>query len=235
LPNKARQKGEVDMKVAVVVFPGTNCEIDTKYAYEKLGQEVTLVFHKEEKLPSDIDLVVLPGGFSYGDYLRSAAIAKFSPIMKDVISFANSGGYVLGICNGFQMLLEMRLLPGAMKRNSNVHFISKYQHLQVIDNNNTFLEKFSVGEILNVPIAHGEGNYFIDEEGLKELYANNQVLLKYVDENGQIDNPNGSIDSIACICNKNKNVFGLMPHPERAIETLLGSSDGVKMLQGFIK
>lgn len=222
------------MLVAVIVFPGTNCEIDTKYAFEKLGQSVTLVFHKEEQLPKGVDLVVLPGGFSYGDYLRSAAIAKFSPIMKAVIAFANEGGKVLGICNGFQMLLEARLLPGAMKRNENVHFISKFHHLKVIDNNNTFLKKFSVGNILNVPIAHGEGSYFIDEAGLKELYANSQVLLTYCDENGDLKNPNGSIDSIACICNKAKNVFGLMPHPERAIEEILGSNDGVKMLEGFI-
>lgn len=222
------------MLVAVIVFPGTNCEIDTKYAFEKLGQSVTLVFHKEEQLPKGVDLVVLPGGFSYGDYLRSAAIAKFSPIMKAVIAFANEGGKVLGICNGFQMLLEARLLPGAMKRNENVHFISKFHHLKVIDNNNTFLKKFSVGNILNVPIAHGEGSYFIDEAGLKELYDNSQVLLTYCDENGDVKNPNGSIDSIACICNKAKNVFGLMPHPERAIEEILGSNDGVKMLEGFI-
>lgn len=222
------------MKVAVVVFPGTNCEMDTKYACEKLGAQVELVFHKDEKLPSDIGLVILPGGFSYGDYLRSAAIAKFSPIMKDVIAFANAGGNVLGICNGFQMLLEMRLLPGAMKRNSNVHFISKYQHLKVIDNNNKFLEKFNTGDILNVPIAHGEGNYFIDKDGLETLYKNNQVLLQYVDAKGDIENPNGSVDSIACICNKNRNVFGLMPHPERAIEEVLGSIDGVKMLQGLL-
>jgi phosphoribosylformylglycinamidine synthase subunit PurQ / glutaminase len=222
------------MLVAVAVFPGTNCEIDTKYAFEKLGQEVVLVFHKEEKLPVGTDLVVLPGGFSYGDYLRSAAIAKFSPIMKAVIEFANNGGKVLGICNGFQMLLEAHLLPGAMKRNSNVHFISKFQPLKVINTNNTFLKKCSVGEILNVPIAHGEGSYYIDEAGLKELYANEQVLLTYSDLEGNVDNPNGSIDAIACICNKAKNVFGLMPHPERAIESILGSDDGVKMLQGFI-
>lgn len=222
------------MLVAVAVFPGTNCEIDTKYAFEKLGQEVVLVFHKEEKLPVGTDLVVLPGGFSYGDYLRSAAIAKFSPIMKAVIEFANNGGKVLGICNGFQMLLEAHLLPGAMKRNSNVHFISKFHPLKVVNTNNMFLQKCNVGEILNVPIAHGEGSYYIDDAGLKELYANEQVLLTYCDANGNVDNPNGSIDSIACICNKAKNVFGLMPHPERAIETILGSDDGVKMLQGLI-
>jgi len=212
------------MLVAVAVFPGTNCEIDTKYAFEKLGQNVVLVFHKEEKLPEGTDLVVLPGGFSYGDYLRSAAIAKFSPIMKAVIEFANKGGKVLGICNGFQMLVEARLLPGAMKRNENVHFISQFHHLKVIANNNTFLKKCAIGE----------RSYYIDEAGLKELYANDQVLLTYCDENGNVKNPNGSVDSIAGICNKNKNVFGLMPHPERAIETILGSDDGVKMLEGFI-
>jgi len=223
------------MKVSVVVFPGTNCEMDTKYAYEKLNAQVELVFHKDNTLPADTDLVVLPGGFSYGDYLRSAAIAKFSPIMKDVIRFANDGGKVLGICNGFQMLLEMGLLEGAMKRNSNVHFISKHQHLRVINNDNKFLQKLNIGDVLNIPIAHGEGNYFIDEKGLVELYANNQVLLKYSDENGIDQNPNGSIDCIACICNKKRNVFGLMPHPERAIETLLGSADGVKMLEGLME
>jgi len=222
------------MLVAVAVFPGTNCEIDTKYAFEKLGQKVVLVFHKEEKLPEGTDLVVLPGGFSYGDYLRSAAIAKFSPIMKAVIAFANQGGKVLGICNGFQMLVEARLLPGAMKRNENVHFISQFHHLKVIHNDNTFLRKCKVGELLNVPIAHGEGSFYIDEAGLKELYDNHQVLLTYCDEKGNVQNPNGSVDSIAGVCNKAKNVFGLMPHPERAIEQILGSDDGVKMLDGFI-
>lgn len=222
------------MLVAVAVFPGTNCEIDTKYAFEKLGQEVVLVFHKEEKLPEGTDLVVLPGGFSYGDYLRSAAIAKFSPIMKAVIAFAQQGGKVLGICNGFQMLVEARLLPGAMKRNENVHFISQFHHLKVVHNDNTFLRRCSVGEVLNIPIAHGEGSFYIDPEGLKELYAKHQVLLTYCDEKGTPQNPNGSIDAIAGICNVAKNVFGLMPHPERAIEAILGSDDGVKMLRGFL-
>lgn len=222
------------MLVAVAVFPGTNCEIDTKYAFEKLGQEVVLVFHKEEKLPEGTDLVVLPGGFSYGDYLRSAAIAKFSPIMKAVIAFAQQGGKVLGICNGFQMLVEARLLPGAMKRNENVHFISQFHHLKVVHNDNTFLRRCSVGEVLNIPIAHGEGSFYIDPKGLKELYAKHQVLLTYCDEKGTPQNPNGSIDAIAGICNEAKNVFGLMPHPERAIEAILGSDDGVKMLRGFL-
>lgn len=222
------------MKVAVVVFPGTNCEYDTQYAYEQLGSDVVLVWHKDEKLPQDVDLVVLPGGFSYGDALRSGSIARFSPIISDVIRYANEGGKVLGICNGFQVLLEAGLLPGAMKKNANVHFISKYHHLKVVSNNNTFLKKLSSDDIVNIPLAHGEGNYYIDEAGLKELYNNEQVILKYCDENGAELNPNGSVDSIAGICNKEKNVFGLMPHPERAMQTLLGSNDGVKMLEGFI-
>ncbi len=221
------------MKAAVIVFPGTNCEFDTKYALEKLDIETSLVWHKENTLPK-VDLVVLPGGFSYGDYLRSGAISKFAPVMKAVGEYAQKGGYVLGICNGFQILLESHLLPGAMMKNENVHFISKYHRLKVINNNNAFLRKTKEGDILNVPIAHGEGNYYIDEDGLKELYDNEQVLLRYCDENGNELNPNGSVDSIAGICNKEKNIFGLMPHPERAVETILGSTDGIKMLEGFL-
>ena len=223
------------MKVVVAVFPGTNCETDTKYAFEKIGCTVELLFHKIDTLPSDTDLVVLPGGFSYGDYLRSAAIAKFSPIMSAVIKYANAGGQVLGICNGFQMLLEANLLPGAMKRNQKTHFVSKYQYLKVINNNNSLLKKLDIGEIINIPIAHGEGNYFIDEDKIKGLYDNEQVLLEYCDKAGNEENPNGSVSQIAGLCNKNKNVFGLMPHPERAIEEILGSSDGAKMLEGFLK
>ena len=222
------------MNVAIVVFPGTNCELDTKYAYEKIGANTTLVWHKEEKLPKNSDLVVLPGGFSYGDYLRSGAIAKFSPVMQSVISFAENGGYVLGICNGFQILLELGLLPGAMKKNRNVHFISEFHYLKVENCDNKFLHLLQNGDILNVPIAHGEGNYYIDDEGLKRLKDNGQILLSYCDKEGNLSNPNGSVESIAGICNDKKNVFGLMPHPERAMEELLGSDDGVKMLQGFI-
>ena len=222
------------MNVAIVVFPGTNCELDTKYAYEKLGATINLVWHKEEKLPLDTDLVVLPGGFSYGDYLRSGAIAKFSPIMQSIIDYTNGGGYVLGICNGFQILLELGLLPGAMKKNANVHFISKFHHLRVENSDNRFLHKFQAGDILNIPIAHGEGNYYIDSDGLDRLINNGQILLTYCDEHGEILNPNGSVHSIAGICNEKKNVFGLMPHPERAMEKILGSVDGVKMLQGFM-
>jgi len=222
------------MKVAVLQFPGTNCEYDTVYAFKKLGAVTQVIWHKEESLPEDIDLVVVAGGFSYGDYLRSGAIAKFSPIMKAVKEYANNGGKVLGICNGFQVLTEARLLPGALKRNESLHFISRHHNLKVVANDNIFLEKLSVNDVINIPIAHHDGNYFIDAEGLEELYTNNQVLLKYTDATGKISNPNGSVDSIAGICNKEKNVFGLMPHPERAMEILLGSDDGVKMLEGFL-
>ena len=220
-------------KVAVITFAGTNCDFDTKWAFEELGCEVSSIWHKDESLP-EVDLVVLPGGFSYGDYLRSGAIAKFSPIMKAIKSYANSGGLVLGICNGFQILVESKLLPGAMKRNDNLHFISKHHHLKVIDNKNRFLSKIDEGEIVNIPIAHAEGNYYNTPKELEKMYKNGQILLKYCDELGEIKNPNGSVDSIAGICNENKNVFGLMPHPERAMKELLKSSDGVKMLEGLV-
>ena len=222
------------MKVSILQFPGTNCEYDTQHAFEALGAATEIVWHKSETIPNDTDLLVVAGGFSYGDYLRSGAIAKFSPVMKAVKAYADKGGKVLGICNGFQVLTETGLLPGALKRNEHLHFLSKHHNLKVINNDNVFLEKLSNDDVVNIPIAHHDGNYYIDEDGLKELYANNQVLLKYSDENGNDLNPNGSVDSIAGICNKEKNVFGLMPHPERAMEKLLGSDDGVKMLEGFL-
>lgn len=223
------------MKVTILQFPGTNCEYDTQYAFEKLGAKTQILWHKESSVPTDTDLLVVAGGFSYGDYLRSGAIAKFSPVMMGVKEYAKKGGRVLGICNGFQVLTESGLLPGALMRNSSLHFISKHHHLKVVNNNNIFLKNLSVGDIVNVPIAHHDGNYYIDSEGLKDLYANEQVLLKYCDANGDEKNPNGSIDSIAGICNKEKTVFGLMPHPERAMEAMLGSSDGIKMLEGFFR
>lgn len=223
------------MKVSVLQFPGTNCELDTVYAFEKLGAKTEIVWHKNETLPADTDLLVVAGGFSYGDYLRSGAIAKFSPVMKAVKEYAKNGGKVLGICNGFQVLTESGLLPGALKRNDGLHFISKHNHLRVENNDNIFLEKLNKGDVVNIPIAHHDGNYYIDEAGLKELEENNQILLRYTDENGEIKNPNGSVESIAGVCNKEKNVFGLMPHPERAMEKVLGSDDGVAMLEGFLK
>ena len=222
------------MKVTVLQFPGTNCEYDTKYAFEKLGAQVRIVWHKETLLPES-DLVVVPGGFSYGDYLRSGAIAKFAPIMDALKEYANNGGMVLGICNGFQILLEAGLLPGAMKRNSNLHFISKHYHLKVINNDNKFLKKFSNGDIVYIPVAHHDGNYYADESTLNELNENNQIVLKYCDQDGNEKSLNGSLQNIAGISNKNRNVLGLMPHPERAMESLLGSCDGVMMLKGFFE
>ena len=220
------------MKVAIVNFPGTNCERDSKYAFDALGCETQIIWHKETAI--NADLIVLPGGFSYGDYLRTAAIAKFSPAMKAVAAHAARGGYILGICNGFQMLLELKLLAGAMSRNINLSFISKFHHLRVVSNDNKFLRCCDKGEILNIPIAHGEGNYYADADTLKSLYDEDCVLLKYCDANGADLNPNGSVDAIAGVCDKNKKIFGLMPHPERAIEPILGGTDGEKMLKGLI-
>lgn len=221
------------MKVTILQFPGTNCEYDTQHAFRDLGADTEILWHKSESIPSDTDLLVVAGGFSYGDYLRSGAIAKFSPVMRAVKEYAKNGGKVLGICNGFQVLTEAGLLPGALKRNEHLHFLSKHHHLKVINNDNIFLKELNKNDVVHIPIAHHDGNYYIDADGLKELYANKQVLLTYTDENGKTQNPNGSVDSIAGVCNKEKNVFGLMPHPERAMERLLGSDDGVKMLQGF--
>ena len=220
------------MKVAIVNFPGTNCERDSKYAFDALGCETQIIWHKETVI--NADLIVLPGGFSYGDYLRTAAIAKFSPVMQAVLDHARKGGYILGICNGFQMLLELKLLAGAMSRNINLSFISKFHHLRVISNDNKFLRCCDKGEILNIPIAHGEGNYYADADTLKSLYDEDCVLLKYCDAKGADLNPNGSVDAIAGICDKNKKIFGLMPHPERAIEPILGGTDGIKILKGLI-
>ena len=223
------------MKVSVLQFPGTNCEYDTKYAFEKLGCEVDVLWHEETSIPEGTDLVVAPGGFSYGDYLRSGALAKNAKIMDAVKEYASNGGKVLGICNGFQILTETGLLPGALKRNDNLHFISKYHHLKVVNNDNTFLQELEVGDVVNIPVAHHDGNYYIDEAGLEELKANGQILLQYCNAHGENQVLNGSVEQIAGVCNKEKNVFGLMPHPERAMETLLGCDDGVKMLQGFLK
>ena len=223
------------MNVSVLQFPGTNCEYDTQYAFEKLGCNVNIVWHKDTKLPLDTDLLVIPGGFSYGDYLRSGAIARFANIMDSVQEYAAKGGKVLGICNGFQILLEAGLLPGAMKRNDSLHFISKYNNLKVVNNDNIFLSRMKKDEVVNIPVAHHDGNYFICDEGLKELEENGQIILRYCNEDGQEENLNGSVSYIAGICNKEKNVFGLMPHPERAMEDLLGCDDGVIMLKGFLK
>ncbi|EAK9857160.1 phosphoribosylformylglycinamidine synthase subunit PurQ [Campylobacter lari] len=214
------------MKVAIIRFPGTNCEFDTAYAFEKLGVKTEIIWHERQDF--NADLIVLPGGFSYGDYLRCAAIAKLAPAMKTLKEHVQKGGYVLGICNGFQILLELGLLKGAMKHNNSLSFISKMQALQVVSNNNAFLKNFQKNDIIELPIAHGEGNYFNSEDGIKMLEDKDMILLRY------INNPNGSLNDIAGICDENKKVFGLMPHPERMCDDILGSKVGLKMFEGFL-
>ncbi|MBT0831945.1 phosphoribosylformylglycinamidine synthase subunit PurQ [Campylobacter lari] len=214
------------MKVAIIRFPGTNCEFDTAYAFEKLGVEIEIIWHERQDFSAD--LIVLPGGFSYGDYLRCAAIAKLAPAIKTLKEHVQKGGYVLGICNGFQILLELGLLKGAMKHNNSLSFISKMQALQVVSNNNVFLKNFQKNDIIELPIAHGEGNYFNSEDGIKMLEDKDMILLRY------INNPNGSLNDIAGICDENKKVFGLMPHPERMCDDILGSKVGLKMFEGFL-
>ncbi|MCV3418495.1 phosphoribosylformylglycinamidine synthase subunit PurQ [Campylobacter lari] len=214
------------MKVAIIRFPGTNCEFDTAYAFEKLGVKTEIIWHERQDFSAD--LIVLPGGFSYGDYLRCAAIAKLAPAIKTLKEHAQKGGYVLGICNGFQILLELGLLKGAMKHNNSLSFISKMQALQVVSNNNAFLKNFQKNDIIELPIAHGEGNYFNSEDGIKMLEDKDMILLRY------INNPNGSLNDIAGICDENKKVFGLMPHPERMCDDILGSKVGLKMFEGFL-
>ncbi|ENQ6653245.1 phosphoribosylformylglycinamidine synthase subunit PurQ [Campylobacter lari] len=214
------------MKVAIIRFPGTNCEFDTAYAFEKLGVKTEIIWHERQDFSAD--LIVLPGGFSYGDYLRCAAIAKLAPAMKTLKEHVQKGGYVLGICNGFQILLELGLLKGAMKHNNSLSFISKMQALQVVSNNNAFLKNFQKNDIIELPIAHGEGNYFNSEDDIKMLEDKDMILLRY------INNPNGSLSDIAGICDENKKVFGLMPHPERMCDDILGSKVGLKMFEGFL-
>ena len=224
------------MKFGVIVFPGSNCDDDMIHVLGTvLGQEVRKVWHKEEKLYDfdESDCIIVPGGFSYGDYLRCGAIARFSPIMKEVVRFANDGGYVWGICNGFQILCEADLLPGVLLRNSNQKFICKNIHLKVKTTESAITSDYKEGEVIKIPIAHAEGRYHTDANTLASLQSNNQILFTYCDENGQETesaNVNGSLYSIAGICNKNRNVFGMMPHPERASESLLGNSDGKRMI-----
>ena len=214
------------MKFGVVVFPGSNCDHDVINALrDELKQEVVELWHKDSDLSifSKEDCIILPGGFSYGDYLRCGAIAKFSPMMQSVIEFANSGGKILGICNGFQILCESGLLPGVLLRNANMQFVCK----------NVFI-KNEEGEVIKIPIAHGEGRYYADTETLENLSQQKQIVYRYCDEKGNMDeaiNPNGSIQNIAGICNKERNVFGMMPHPERACSTVLGNIDGKKIFK----
>lgn len=225
------------MKFAVLRFPGSNCDQDCLHAINALpNAEAVAVWHKDSTLP-ECDVVVVPGGFSYGDYLRCGAIARFSPIMAAVKEFAAAGGRVLGICNGFQILCESGLLPGALVRNRDLHFICEHRHLRIETPDSPFLRDTRAGMLLNLPIAHGEGCYFADDETLLDLAKHRQVLLRYADEHGRTteeSNPNGSRSNIAGICNRERNVFGLMPHPERACDPLLGSTDGLAIFNSLV-
>jgi len=218
------------MKFAVLVFPGSNCDIDCYKAVEQtIGQEVDYVWHTATDL-SKYDGILVPGGFSYGDYLRCGAMASFANVMSEVKKAAEAGKYILGICNGFQILTEANLLPGALIRNTNLKFRCHQTPLEVVNNNNPFTRDYKQGEIINIPIAHGEGNYFCDDATLAELEANNQIIFRYAGDT----NPNGSIDNIAGISNKAGNVVGMMPHPERAVSELLGSEDGKRMFTSIL-
>ncbi|MCI0665621.1 MAG: phosphoribosylformylglycinamidine synthase subunit PurQ [Acidobacteria bacterium] len=217
------------MKFGVVVFPGSNCDHDTYHVISKvIGQPVDFIWHKEEEIDG-YDAIILPGGFAYGDYLRTGAIARFSPVMRAICGFANDGGLVIGICNGFQILCEAGLLPGALLRNRDLKFICEHINIRVERTDTPFTSACSPGQVLNLPIAHGEGNYFCDRKTLDELRSEERVIFRYCDEQGRTSdqaNPNGSIDNIAGICNRERNVLGLMPHPERASESVLGCTDG---------
>jgi phosphoribosylformylglycinamidine synthase len=225
------------MKFAVVVFPGSNCDHDAYYAVQHvLGQSAELVWHKETSLKG-ADAVILPGGFAHGDYLRTGAMARFSPIMNAVRAFADAGGPTLGICNGFQVLLEAGMLPGAMLRNRGLKFRCEHVCVRVEQNDTPFTSRCAVGQLLRIPIAHGEGNYFADPETLASMERHHQIVFRYTDASGTVcdeANPNGSVAAIAGICNERRNVVGLMPHPERACESILGSADGLVMFESVV-
>lgn len=218
------------MKFGVVVFPGSNCDRDVAYVTrDLLHQSTRMVWHEETHI-SDLDVVVIPGGFSYGDYLRCGAIARFSPVMQQVVEHAREGKFVLGICNGFQVLTEAGLLPGVLMRNRDLHFVCDRVPIKVESTNLPWTQAYSPEQIITLPIAHGEGQFYCDQQTLSQLENNGQVLFRY--EN---DNPNGSINNIAGICNRQGNVLGMMPHPERASDSRLGSTDGLKLFQGLLK
>ena len=226
------------MKFAVIVFPGSNCDHDAYYAATKvLGQSADLIWHKDTDLKG-ADVVILPGGFAHGDYLRTGAMARFSPIMREVRAFADRGGPVLGICNGFQILLESGLLPGAMLRNRGLKYRCEHVHVRVESIDTPFTCGGRIGQVLRIPIGHGEGNYYAPPDVLETLESNRQVVLRYTTLNGQLDdeaNPNGSVHAIAGVCNQRRNVVGMMPHPERACEPALGSVDGLVILESIVK
>jgi len=224
------------MKFGVVVFPGSNCDHDAFYAIGNvLKKPVEFIWHQSQDL-ANCDVIILPGGFAHGDYLRTGAIARFSPVMKPLEKFANSGGMVLGICNGFQILLEAGLLPGAMMRNTGLRYICRHVYIRVEQTDTPFTDAAARGQVLKVPIAHNDGNYTCDESTLAELEKNHQVVFRYTTPDGNNDaagNPNGSVNNIAGICNRERNVAGLMPHPERAVESALDSADGLVIFQSM--
>jgi phosphoribosylformylglycinamidine synthase len=216
------------MRINVIMFPGSNCDGDAFHISKIRGHQVEYIWHKDSELKNP-DMVFLPGGFSYGDYLRCGAIAKHSPIIQEVIKFANQGGLVIGVCNGFQILTETGLLPGALMRNQHLDFVCKHQYIRVETTDSPFTCEAKQHQVLDIPIAHKEGNYFIDADGLKSLQDNNQIIFRYSTEDGFITpeaNPNGALDNIAGICNIGRNVLGMMPHPERAAEDMMPSIDG---------
>lgn len=226
------------MNVGVVTFPGSNCDADARYASKLTGNTVHTLWHKDTALPSGLDVIILPGGFSYGDYLRTGAIARFSPIMEEVIRFANGGGYVFGICNGFQILCESGLLPGALIRNERLSFVCKDVYLRVERTDTPFTNTCNTHDVVRIPIAHGEGRFTAPADVLSAIENDQQVLYRYCTNDGQITsgaNPNGSLNNIAGIINNAGNVMGLMPHPERACEPLLGSSDGLHVFNSLIR
>ena len=225
------------MKFAVIVFPGSNCDHDAYHAATQvLGQSAELIWHKDTDLKG-ADFVILPGGFAHGDYLRTGAIARFSPIMSAVTEFAAQGGPLLGICNGFQVLCEAKMLPGALLRNRDLKFHCEHVHVRVEQTDTPFTSRANRGQVLQLPIAHGEGNYYADPETIEQLESTGRIVLRYCDSLGQVTaeaNPNGSLHSVAGVCNENRNVVGLMPHPERACEPWLGSKDGLVMFESVI-
>ena len=226
------------MKIAVIVFPGSNCDQDAYYAATRvIGQQAALIWHKDTDLQG-ADVVILPGGFAHGDYLRTGAMARFTPIMREVKAFADRGGPVLGICNGFQILLEAGLLPGAMLRNRGLKYRCEFVDLRVERTDTPFTCGAQAGQVLRIPIGHGEGNYFAPPELLKRIEDNGQVVLRYATADGRLDdaaNPNGSLNAIASVCNDRRNVVGMMPHPERACEPALGGTDGLVILHSIVK
>lgn len=226
------------MRFGVLVFPGSNCDHDCYHAMKHvLGQEVDFIWHKESSFKAKYDGIIVPGGFSYGDYLRCGAIARFSPVMKAVETYAKGGGLVIGICNGFQILLEAGLLPGAMLRNQSLKFICKDIHVRVESDATPFTRNCNPGNVLKLPIAHAEGNYYADPETIAMLNEEKQIIFRYCDKDGNVTpeaNPNGSVENIAGICNKGRNVLGMMPHPERATEAILGNTDGKFILASML-